>query len=95
MPQFENTLKDLKAKLPSEQYNRQINNISDSIYDTTILCSEPTLRSNIPDLCNGLVSFVVVICKGEMIKREIFECINTHSIIDAYLKGYQITDAET
>jgi hypothetical protein len=30
-----------------------------------------------------------------MIKREIFECVNTHSRIEAYLKGYQITDAET
>jgi hypothetical protein len=78
MPQFENTLKYLKAKMPSEQYSRQINNISDGIHNTAVLCSEPALLRYIPDQCDGLVSFVVVICKSEMIKREVFECTNTH-----------------
>jgi hypothetical protein len=42
MPQFEKTLKDLKAKLPSEQYNRHLDLVNDDIYNVVGLCTEPS-----------------------------------------------------
>jgi hypothetical protein len=91
-PQFETTIKEPKSKLPSEQYNEQLNFINNGIYTVVGLCSEPSTRIG---YCDGAVSLTVLMCKGDTIKRDAFACTNAQHIIDGYLKDYYIIDPET
>ena len=92
-PQFEKTLKDLKAKLPSEEYNRHLDSINGDIFNVIGLCTERSSQLYAHDTCNGLVSMAFLFCKGEMMTRELtMTCPDGARWFAGYLNDVGITD---